>query len=60
MSKKKDKGNKNRKYGRARIGCERYRRENRREKNKVRKLRRHLKNQPGDRAALAALKKLKG
>ncbi len=60
MSKKKDKGNKNRKYGRARVGCERYRREGRREKNKARKLKRHLKNQPGDRAATAALKGLIG
>jgi len=51
-------GKKNRKHGRNKTGCERYRREGRREKNKARRLRRHLRHNPQDRTARFALKRL--
>ena len=42
------KGKKNRKHGRNRKFCERYRAENRRERNKRKKQIRHLKKHPND------------
>lgn len=49
-------GKKNRKYGRNKTVCERYSREGREEKNKARRLRRHLKKYPEDGEATKALK----
>ena len=49
-------GKKNRKHGRNRANCERYRREGRREKNKVRKLRNYVRRNPNDTQARSALK----
>jgi hypothetical protein len=46
--KKQKGGKKNRKFGRDKIKCERYRRERRREKNKVKKVCKHLKKHPND------------
>lgn len=51
-------GKKNRKHGRNKAFGERYRREGRREKNKARRLRRHLRHNPQDRMARSALKRL--
>jgi hypothetical protein len=49
------KGKKNRKHGRNKKVCEQYRREGRQEKNRKRRIRRHLKRHPDDRVALRAL-----
>lgn len=51
-------GTKNRKYGGNKAFCERYRKEGRREKNKARRLRRHLKKFPKDKQAEKALRKV--
>ena len=56
MSGKKDKGGKNKKYGRNKDWCATYRARQTREKNRVRRLRRHIKNFPNDAQAIAALK----
>lgn len=52
-------GKKNRKVGRNAKYCERYRAEGRWLKNKLRRLRSHLKRQPNDRQALKALEAAK-
>lgn len=44
-----------RKIGRNRVECERYRKQGRREKNKLRKLARHVRDFPNDEAARRAL-----
>ncbi len=56
---KKNGGKKNRKVGRDAIRCRAYTASNRREKNKVKRLARHLKNFPGDGAATAAVDRAK-
>ena len=43
------------KIGRNRIPCERYRAQGRRERNKLRKLRKHVRGYPGDLAAKRCL-----
>jgi hypothetical protein len=48
-------GKKNRKHGRNKKWCERYRAENRRAKNKAKRLARHLKHHPNDRQAARAV-----
>ncbi len=54
---KKSKSSGSRKHGRNTAWCEAYRRRGQREKNKARKLRKHLEIYPGDFCAKAALKK---
>ena len=54
----KQKGGGSAKIGRNRIECERYRAQGRREKNKRRKLRKHIREYPGDLAAQKALEKI--
>ncbi len=49
----------NKKHGRSKAWCERYRARGQREKNKLKKIRRHLKKFPGDRAAELKRKELK-
>ena len=49
-------GKKNRKWGRNAEFCVKYTRENRLNKNKVRSIARHLKQQPNDKQASTALK----
>lgn len=51
-------GKKNRKYGRNKKWCEVYRMRSQRERNKVRKLARHLKKYPHDATAKKALRSL--
>lgn len=51
---------KNRKFGRNKVFCEAYRRSGRREKNKARRIERHLRIYPGDGCAREALNKLFG
>lgn len=48
-------GKKNRKWGRNENSCARYRAGGQQEKNRVRRIRRHLKRFPNDRQALRAL-----
>ena len=50
-------GKTNRKLGRNEVKCKRYRAENRREKNKIRKIRKHLKRHINDRLAKRSLQK---
>ena len=45
---------KGRKVGRNNLSCQRYKLEHRRERNKLRRLNRHIKNHPTDRCAFAA------
>ena len=52
MSTIKKGGKKNRKYGRNAADSLRYRNEDRRAKNKARRLRRHIKNFPNDKQSL--------
>lgn len=52
-------GKKNRKHGRNKRGCERYRAEGRRERNKAVRLARHVRRQPHDTQARAALLKMR-
>lgn len=54
------KGKKGRKVGRDRKKCQEYRARGLRIKNKIRKLRKHIKRQPNDEAALEVLKRLAG
>lgn len=49
------KGKKQRKYGRNALYCATYERENRREKNKVRRLKKHLVYFPADLVAVKAI-----
>ena len=49
------KGKKNRKWGHNKSFCAAYKASGRQEKNRARRIRRHLKNFPNDLAALAAL-----
>ena len=53
VSKKRDKHNKNRKYGRMKKWCASYRAQCRQEINRRRRILRHLKRYPNDRAAAA-------
>lgn len=55
-----EKTNKNRKYGRSRSRCESYRKRGMRERNKKRKLLRHLRKFPRDKLATKALEVLNG
>lgn len=55
---KKKKSGGQRKYGRNASKCDVYRRINRREKNKVRKLVRHIKRKPEDKCAVTALRRV--
>lgn len=52
-------GKKNRKHGRMTKWCQRYALSNRRNKNKVRRLRRHIARHPGDGTATACMKNLR-
>ena len=45
------------KYGRNKVKCERYRREHRREKNKLRRLRKLVKTHPNDKQLKQAIRK---
>jgi hypothetical protein len=51
-------GKKNRKWGRNKIKCQRYALERRGEKNKVKKLKKHLRHHPEDVQAKSRLTKL--
>ena len=51
------KGKKTRKYDRNRKWCQSYRNRNQREKNKVKKLRRHLARYPDDKVAAKVLER---
>jgi len=53
------KGKKNRKWGRNKVYCQRYRIEGRREKNKLIKLNRMLKSQPYNKDILRAINRIK-
>lgn len=55
---KRSKGKKNRKHGRNKESCNLYRQQNRRERNKARRLARHLRHHPTDNTARAALRGL--
>ena len=55
MAKRGDKRNKNRKYDRNRKWCEAYRKAGTRERNKVRRIKAHLKRHPNDRVGQRAL-----
>jgi len=55
---KKSGKNRGRKYDRNRVKCKLYRERGRRERNKIRKLRRHLKRQPEDHQAVEVLRSL--
>jgi hypothetical protein len=55
MGKKKQAGNKNRKYGRNKVKCALYRSQHLHERNQVRRLRRHSKRYPADLQALHIL-----
>ena len=52
---KKDQGGKNKKYGRNKIWCQVYSTRHIRDKNRVRRIRRHLKNFPCDLQSKVAL-----
>lgn len=52
-------GKKNRKYLRNKPFCERYAKEGRRERNKAKKLKRHMKKYPDDQQAAKCLKGLR-
>jgi hypothetical protein len=52
-------GKKNRKWNRNKLFCQAYRNENRREKNKARKLLRHLRKHSNDNVAVGCFDKLK-
>lgn len=54
------KSNKNRKYNRNRVKCKIYRDRNKKLRNKIRKLRRHLKKFSTDMQALSALSRHEG
>lgn len=59
MSFQRKKGKKgSKKYGRNKIKCERYSREKRREKNKIRKIRKHLRTHPRNKVAQKRLNEL--
>jgi hypothetical protein len=53
VSKKRDKHNKNRKYGRNKKWCASYRAACRRERNRARRIKRHCRRYPNDQAAAA-------
>ena len=48
MATQSQQGNKNKKYGRNKAKCARYAANHKRERNKVRRIRRHLKQHPND------------
>lgn len=52
-------GKKQRKFGRNKMDCLAYRNENRREKSRVRRIKRHLKRFPMDAAAVAHMERFK-
>lgn len=58
VKKKTQKGKKNRKLGRNKAKCERYRAQDRRRKNKAKKIAKHLKKCYNDEVARAALAKV--
>lgn len=58
QKKKRDKSNKNAKYGRNKSWCNAYRASCRREINKRRKVRRHIRRHPNDREAQKALDRI--
>ena len=59
MSYQRKKGSRGvRKYGRARTKCEQYRREHKREKNKIKKILRHLRKHPNDNRSRSHIKRL--
>lgn len=51
-------GKKNRKHGRNTKKCDRYEREGRREANKARGLREHLRSHPHDKTAMSAVRRI--
>lgn len=51
------KGKKNRGHGKNRIFCQAYMKSGQREKNKMRKLRKHLKRHPNDQVAIAVMER---
>jgi hypothetical protein len=51
-------GKKNRKHGRNKEFCKRYKAENRRHKNKIKKLKKHIKKFPNEKNAVRVLKNL--
>lgn len=52
------KGKNNRKFGRNKDACQRYKLANTREKNKIKKVKKHLKKYPKDGNAIGALARL--
>lgn len=48
-------GGKNKKYGRMTAACKQYKSEGRREKNRKRRVRRHIRNYPNDAQAVTIL-----
>lgn len=50
------KGKKNRKFGNNKVYCTRYKNEGRQEKNRIRRIKRHIKKQPNDLVAQEVLK----
>ena len=52
-----NKGKKNRKFGRNKVKCARYRLAHKREKSHVRRITKHLVKFPGDRCAIDALER---
>jgi len=53
-------GKKNRKHGRNKVWCAQYRMRGTRERNKIRKLKRHLKKYPNDSVAKGLLGSIEG
>ena len=58
-AKRSNRSKKNRKHGRNSNFCKAYRNSNRREKNKVKAIRKHLENHPQDVAAKSAFERLR-
>lgn len=52
-------GKKGRKIGRNKVKCDLYRKQGRRERNKLRRLRRHVRRQPNDWEAKSAIETLR-
>lgn len=59
VKKKAKKTKKHRKHGRSKVSCAVYRASHRRERNKLRRVNRHLLAHPGDKVAVAARTRLK-
>lgn len=60
MAKSSKQGGKNKKYGRMEKWCQAYRAGNQELRNRLRRMRRHLRNNPGDNTNLAHYKELGG